>query len=29
LITDRHSRRIVGYDLSDTLELSECVRALK
>ena len=29
LITDMHSRKIVGHDLSDTLELSGCVRALK
>jgi putative transposase len=29
LITDMHSRKIVGYDLSDSLELSGCVRALK
>jgi len=28
LITDMHSRRIVGYDLSDSLELNGCVRAL-
>jgi len=28
LITDMHSRKIVGYDLSDSLELSGCVRAL-
>jgi len=28
LITDMHSRKIVGYDLSDRLELKECVRAL-
>lgn len=28
LITDMHSRKIVGYDLSDTLELGGCVRAL-
>lgn len=28
LITDMHSRRIVGYDLSDSLELKGCVRAL-
>ncbi len=29
LITDMHSRKIVGYDLSDSLELEGCVRALK
>ena len=29
LITDMHSRKIVGYDLSDSLELDGCVRALK
>ena len=29
LITDMHSRKIVGFDLSDSLELSGCVRALK
>jgi len=29
LITDMHSRKIVGYDLSDSLELTGCVRALK
>lgn len=29
LITDAYSRKIVGYDLSDTLELSGCLRALK
>ncbi len=28
LITDMHSRKIVGYDLSDNLELNGCVRAL-
>ena len=28
LITDMHSRKIVGYDLSDSLELNACVRAL-
>ena len=28
LITDMYSRKIVGYDLSDSLELKECVRAL-
>jgi putative transposase len=28
LITDMHSRKIVGYDLSDSLELTGCVRAL-
>lgn len=29
LITDLYSRKIVGYDLSDSLELTGCVRALK
>ena len=29
LITDMYSRKIVGYDLSDTLELSGCLKALK
>jgi putative transposase len=29
LITDMYSRKIVGYDLSDSLELKGCVRALK
>ena len=29
LITDVHSRKIVGHDLSNSLELSGCVRALK
>lgn len=29
LITDRYSRKIVGYDISDSLELSGCLRALK
>jgi transposase InsO family protein len=28
LITDMHSRKIIGYDLSDNLELNGCVRAL-
>jgi len=28
LITDMHSRKIVGYDLSNSLELTGCVRAL-
>ena len=28
LITDVHSRKIIGYDLSDSLELKGCVRAL-
>ncbi len=28
LITDMHSRKIMGYDLSDSLELKGCVRAL-
>lgn len=29
LVTDVHSRKIVGYDLSDSLELTGCVRALQ
>jgi len=29
LITDMFSRRIVGYDISDSLELAGCMRALK
>lgn len=29
LITDAYSRKIVGYDVSNTLELEGCVRALK
>ena len=29
LITDMYSRKIVGYDISDSLELSGCLRALK
>jgi len=29
LITDLYSRKIVGYDLSDSLELNGCVRAFK
>jgi putative transposase len=29
LITDMYSRRIVGYDISDSLELTGCLRALK
>lgn len=29
LITDMYSRKIVGYDLSDSLELSGCLKALK
>lgn len=29
LITDMHSRKIVGYDLSNSLELTGCVRALQ
>ena len=29
LITDMHSRKIVGFDLSDTLELSGCLKAFK
>ncbi len=28
LITDMHSRKIVGYDLSDSFELKGCLRAL-
>ena len=28
LITDMYSRKIIGYDLSDSLELKGCVRAL-
>jgi len=28
LITDMYSRKIVGYDLSDSLELKGCLRAL-
>ena len=28
LITDMYSRKIVGYDLSDSLELKGCIRAL-
>ncbi len=28
LITDMHSRKIVGYDISNSLELKGCVRAL-
>ncbi len=28
LVTDMYSRKIVGYDLSDSLELKGCVRAL-
>ena len=28
LVTDMYSRKIVGYDLSDSLELNGCVRAL-
>ncbi len=28
LITDMHSRKIIGYDISDSLELKGCVRAL-
>ncbi len=28
LITDMHSRKIIGYDISDSLELNGCVRAL-
>jgi len=29
LITDMYSRKIIGYDISDTLELTGCLRALK
>ncbi len=29
LLTDMYSRKIVGYDLSDSLELTGCLRALK
>ena len=29
LITDMYSRKIVGYDMSDSLELAGCLRALK
>jgi putative transposase len=29
LVTDMYSRKIVGYDISDTLELAGCLRALK
>ena len=29
LITDAYSRKIVGYDVSDSLELDGCMRALK
>ena len=29
LITDAYSRKIVGYDVSDSLEMEGCVRALK
>lgn len=29
LITDAYSRKIVGYDVSDSLELTGCLRALK
>jgi putative transposase len=29
LITDAHSRKIVGYDVSDSLELTGCIRALQ
>ena len=29
LITDAYSRKIVGFDISDSLELNGCVRALK
>ena len=29
LITDMYSRKIVGYDLSDSLELNGCIRALQ
>ena len=29
LITDLYSRKIVGFDLSDSLELAGCLRALQ
>lgn len=29
LVTDMYSRKIVGYDISDTLELAGCLRAFK
>jgi len=29
LVTDMYSRKIVGYDISDSLELAGCLRALK
>jgi putative transposase len=29
LITDLYSRKIVGYDISDTLELTGCLQAFK
>jgi transposase InsO family protein len=29
IVTDAYSRKIVGYDLSDSLELAGCLRALK
>ncbi len=29
LITDMYSRKIVGYDISNSLELAGCLRALK
>lgn len=29
IITDAYSKKIVGYDISDTLELAGCLRALK
>ncbi len=29
LVTDLYSRKIIGYDLSDSLELAGCLRALK
>ena len=29
LITDMYSRKIVGYDISDSLELTGCLRALQ
>ena len=29
LITDVYSRKIIGYDISDSLELDGCIRALK
>ena len=29
LVTDMHSRKIVGYDISNSLELKGCIRATK